>query len=76
LVSESPLREHQEPGGGRKVSRATLGPGSTITAADGTTLFVKDWQGDARNDRPAVFLRHVGQSDAVPQSQRPSLRGL
>jgi non-heme chloroperoxidase len=60
LVSESPLREHQEPGGGRKVSRATLGPGSTITAADGTTLFVKDWQGDARNDRPAVFLASLG----------------
>jgi len=59
-VSNSPLREHQGAGGARKVSHATLGPGSTVTVADGTTLFVKDWQGDARNDRPVVFLASLG----------------
>jgi hypothetical protein len=60
LVSDAPLREHQGAGGARKVSRATLGLGSTVTAADGTTLFVKDWPGDGRNDRPVVFLASLG----------------
>ena len=60
LVSDSPLREHQGAGGARKVSHATLGPGSTVAAADGATLFVKDWQSDARNDRPVVFLASLG----------------
>src|SRR5262249_18842789 len=60
LVSDAPLREHQGSGGARKVSGATLGLGSTVTAADGTTLFVKNWQGDARSERPVVFLASLG----------------
>jgi non-heme chloroperoxidase len=60
LVGDAPSGERERAGGVRKVSRATLGPGSTVTAADGTTLFVKDWQGDARHDRPVVFLASLG----------------
>ena len=60
VVSDVPSGEHQETGDARKVSRTTIGPGSTVTAADGTTLFVKDWQGDARNGRPVVFLASLG----------------
>src|SRR5262249_7727683 len=60
LVSDAPLREHHGAGAVRKVSRATLGPGSTVTAADGTTLFVKDWHADARADCPVVFLASLG----------------
>ena len=59
LVSDAPLGNR--PGSNaRKVSPATLGPGSTVTAADGTTLFIKDWQRDARNGRPVVFLASLG----------------
>jgi non-heme chloroperoxidase len=60
LVSDAPLGNRPGSGNARKVSPATLGPGSTVTAADGTTLFVKDWQGDARNGRPVVFLASLG----------------
>jgi non-heme chloroperoxidase len=60
LVGDAPSGERGRAGGGRKISRATLGPGSTITAADGTTLFVKDWHGDAHGDRPVVFLASLG----------------
>ena len=63
LVSDAPLREGA--GRARKVSQATLGPGSTVTAADGTTLFVEDWQGDGRNDRPVVFLASLGVSTPI-----------
>jgi pimeloyl-ACP methyl ester carboxylesterase len=31
-----------------------------VTAADRTTLFVKDWRGTARDDRPVVFLASLG----------------
>src|SRR3984957_5093877 len=60
LVGGAPLGNQPGSGDARKVSRATLGPGSTVTAADGTTLFVKDWQGNARNGRPVVFLASLG----------------
>src|SRR5580692_4856440 len=60
LVGGAPLGNQPGSGDARKVSRATLGPGSTVTAADGTTLFVKDWRGDARDDRPVVFLASLG----------------
>jgi non-heme chloroperoxidase len=60
LVSDAPLGNRPGSGNARKVSPATLGPGSTVTAADGTTLFIKDWQGDARNGRPVVFLASLG----------------
>ena len=60
LVGDAPLGNRPGSGDARKVSRATLGPGSTVTAADGTTLFVKDWRGDARDDRPVVFLASLG----------------
>jgi non-heme chloroperoxidase len=60
LVSDALLGNRPGSGNARKVSPATLGPGSTVTAADGTTLFVKDWQGDARNGRPVVFLASLG----------------
>ena len=60
LVSDAPLGNRPGSGNARKVSPATLGPGSTVTAADGTTLFVKDWRGNARDDRPVVFLASLG----------------
>ena len=60
LVGGAPLGNQPGSGDARKVSRANLGPGSTVTAADGTTLFVKDWRGDARDDRPVLFLASLG----------------
>ena len=60
LVGDAPSAERERAGSARKDSRTTLGPGSTVIAADGTTLFVKDWQGDARDDRPVVFLASLG----------------
>ena len=60
LVSDALLRNRPGSGNARKVSPATLGPGSTVTAADGTTLFVNDWRGNARNGRPVVFLASLG----------------
>jgi non-heme chloroperoxidase len=60
LVSDALLGNRPGSGNARKVSPATLGPGSTVTAADGTTLFVNDWRGNARNGRPVVFLASLG----------------